>query len=217
MSETPAPPPPGGGNPWQPPGTGAVPPPQYAAPGAAPPRRGGVPAWAWALMGCGCLFFVVPILAAILFPVFALARVKARQVSCLANQKQMANALQAYAQDHDDRLPPASRWMSVTVPYAANNRSIYQCPEETGGRRGSQAYGFAFDDAQSGKSVAKMKNPASVRVVFESNDLSFDAHDSGTSLPAAVKRNKGRHPSGNGHIFADGHVDWVPAAAPPGP
>ncbi|MFA0759368.1 MAG: hypothetical protein KEFWMYNX_001243 [Candidatus Fervidibacter sp.] len=48
---------------------------------------------------------IIAILAAILFPVFSQVREKARQVSCLSNTRQIALALQQYAQDYDERLP----------------------------------------------------------------------------------------------------------------
>src|SRR5215210_7426659 len=48
---------------------------------------------------------IIAILAAILFPVFAQAREKARSAGCLSNGKQMALALTMYAQDYDERLP----------------------------------------------------------------------------------------------------------------
>lgn len=48
---------------------------------------------------------IIAILAAILFPVFAKAREKARQTSCLSNLKQIGLGLMQYAQDYDERLP----------------------------------------------------------------------------------------------------------------
>src|SRR3990172_6305038 len=48
---------------------------------------------------------IIAILAAILFPVFAKAREKARQTSCLSNVKQMMLGVLSYAQDYDERLP----------------------------------------------------------------------------------------------------------------
>src|SRR5437667_11069914 len=48
---------------------------------------------------------IIAILAAILFPVFAKAREKARQASCLSNTKQMGLALMMYTQDYDEILP----------------------------------------------------------------------------------------------------------------
>jgi len=49
---------------------------------------------------------IIAILAAILFPVFAQAREKARQASCLSNTKQIGTAVMMYAQDYDETLVP---------------------------------------------------------------------------------------------------------------
>src|SRR6266581_996773 len=48
---------------------------------------------------------IIAILAAILFPVFAQAREKARQTSCLSNCRQFGTALMMYIQDYDEKLP----------------------------------------------------------------------------------------------------------------
>ena len=61
---------------------------------------------------------IIAILAAILFPVFAQAREKARQASCLSNVKQLGTATQLYIDDYDETLPfrmkfdgwPGSEW-----------------------------------------------------------------------------------------------------------
>ncbi len=53
---------------------------------------------------------IIAILAAILFPVFARAREKARQSSCLSNTKQIMLGIMQYAQDYDECLPPY-RWL----------------------------------------------------------------------------------------------------------
>jgi prepilin-type N-terminal cleavage/methylation domain-containing protein/prepilin-type processing-associated H-X9-DG protein len=60
---------------------------------------------------------IIAILAAILFPVFAQAREKARQTSCLSNTKQIGLAFMQYIQDYDEMLPP------VAGTYVANNTS----------------------------------------------------------------------------------------------
>jgi prepilin-type N-terminal cleavage/methylation domain-containing protein/prepilin-type processing-associated H-X9-DG protein len=49
---------------------------------------------------------IIAILAAILFPVFAQARAKARQASCLSNEKQIATATLMYVQDYDEQFYP---------------------------------------------------------------------------------------------------------------
>jgi prepilin-type N-terminal cleavage/methylation domain-containing protein/prepilin-type processing-associated H-X9-DG protein len=48
---------------------------------------------------------VIAIIAAILFPVFARVREKARQASCISNEKQIATAVLVYMQDYDETFP----------------------------------------------------------------------------------------------------------------
>src|SRR5215203_5649261 len=48
---------------------------------------------------------IIAILAAILFPVFAQARAKARQAACLSNMKQLGTGLTMYCQDYDEIVP----------------------------------------------------------------------------------------------------------------
>jgi prepilin-type N-terminal cleavage/methylation domain-containing protein/prepilin-type processing-associated H-X9-DG protein len=65
---------------------------------------------------------IIAILAAILFPVFARAREKARAAACLSNLKQIGMALMMYVQDYDDTYPDA-RYGSNPSPYPL----IYEC------------------------------------------------------------------------------------------
>ncbi|MEN6549090.1 MAG: prepilin-type N-terminal cleavage/methylation domain-containing protein [Armatimonadia bacterium] len=80
---------------------------------------------------------IIAILAAILFPVFAKAREKARQSSCLSNVKQIGIAWLSYVQDYDERCPPTSRllaqgsyWYPRVMPYMKNSQ-ILQCPSRS--------------------------------------------------------------------------------------
>lgn len=59
---------------------------------------------------------IIAILAAILFPVFARARAKAIQTTCLSNVKQLGLAAIMYASDYADRLPPMWSWEPVDAP-----------------------------------------------------------------------------------------------------
>src|SRR5262245_17249917 len=67
---------------------------------------------------------IIAILAAILFPVFAQAREKARTITCLNQAKQMGTALAMYVQDYDETLPrvftagpPSRDWTTDLLPY----------------------------------------------------------------------------------------------------
>src|SRR5436309_10313307 len=87
---------------------------------------------------------IIAILAAILFPVFAQAREKAPQTTCLSNQKQLGTAMSMYIQDYDERFPnwrtlvPKSvenpnakvTWVENMQPYA-KNKKIWICPSDS--------------------------------------------------------------------------------------
>ena len=69
---------------------------------------------------------IIAILAAILFPVFARAREKARQATCSANQRQIAATIQMYVQDHDETFPTTAQvWNSLNL-----DPGILICPTQ---------------------------------------------------------------------------------------
>jgi prepilin-type N-terminal cleavage/methylation domain-containing protein/prepilin-type processing-associated H-X9-DG protein len=80
---------------------------------------------------------IIAILAAILFPVFAQARDKARQAACLSNLKQLGLGVTMYAQDYDEMLPDGWSysadkktlwwWQDSVRPYV-KNEAVYSCP-----------------------------------------------------------------------------------------
>jgi prepilin-type N-terminal cleavage/methylation domain-containing protein/prepilin-type processing-associated H-X9-DG protein len=83
---------------------------------------------------------IIAILAAILFPVFARAREKAKQTSCLSNGKQMGLAVMMYAEDYDQRMPASLLtdghlncrfWYQLIYPYTKNDQ-IFLCPSQSG-------------------------------------------------------------------------------------
>ena len=59
---------------------------------------------------------IIAILAAILFPVFAQARSKARQTSDLSNMKQLGTAMLMYVQDYDERYNPTGNGNGASCP-----------------------------------------------------------------------------------------------------
>jgi len=90
---------------------------------------------------------IIAILAAILFPVFAKAREKARQISCTSNLKQLGLAVLMYSQDFDETFPPKGLcrdgnsqwvpWETLVAPYVKNGAgttsiastgNVFKCP-----------------------------------------------------------------------------------------
>lgn len=89
---------------------------------------------------------IIAILAAILFPVFAQAREKARQASCLSNVKQIGLGLFMYTQDYDEKMPTAFANINAInggganyIPYDTQilpyikNYQIFACPSDATG------------------------------------------------------------------------------------
>jgi len=81
---------------------------------------------------------IIAILAAILFPVFARAREKARTSACQSNIRQIATAFAMYRSDYDQAMPRniyraddnlTYRWVHAVFPYLYDD-NIYQCPSK---------------------------------------------------------------------------------------
>jgi prepilin-type N-terminal cleavage/methylation domain-containing protein/prepilin-type processing-associated H-X9-DG protein len=145
---------------------------------------------------------IIAILAAILFPVFAKAREKARQTSCLNNQRQIAVSILMYAQDHDETLPDASNvWVELNV-----DRNILMCP--TKGKKVTNAYVYMAD--LSGMALGDITDPPGEM-------MTADGQHAATSAAPATYDNcaytiddlDARHSNKYLASFADGHVQIV--------
>ena len=94
---------------------------------------------------------IIAILAAILFPVFAKVREKARQTSCLSNEKQIGLALMQYVQDFDEKYPAreynndaAQSWRVVVFPYV-KAKGVFSCPSNpSGSTNGFDGYPISY-------------------------------------------------------------------------
>ncbi len=89
---------------------------------------------------------IIAILAAILFPVFAQAKERAKSSACLSNMKQIGIGVQLYITDNDDRLfyrvgwknsrsgniatADSQRWWNQLMPYVKNS-DIFKCPSDS--------------------------------------------------------------------------------------
>lgn len=88
---------------------------------------------------------IIAILAAILFPVFAQAKEKARQTTCLSNGKQIGLATTMYAIDFDDRLPHQQwrDWGDPSVPGRRRAWTMDIAPYVRAGQYGTSGHGAA--------------------------------------------------------------------------
>jgi prepilin-type N-terminal cleavage/methylation domain-containing protein/prepilin-type processing-associated H-X9-DG protein len=177
---------------------------------------------------------VIAILAAILFPVFAQAREKARTVSCLSNSRQIGLAFQMYAQDWDEGLilnnhTPGASWLETIQPYS-KSRLLQRCPSDrsanwdrvvppaTAPRAASYATNGYLTPGGGFMSLASVKNPATTIYVAELKDGKAGDHfhpqlwpspgRSGTTLDPLSELETTRHQGGANYVFVDGHAKW---------
>lgn len=136
---------------------------------------------------------IIAILASILFPVFAQAREKARQASCLSNGKQIGTASMMYVQDYDETFPcgwgsqdgGASMWRNTLQPYiqkyGANSANIYNSSQ------------FGNMGVYMCPSVGKSSQD------FGPTAYGYNAHGAGTAGPGMTQGWKNA-PGGGGHF-----------------
>jgi len=173
---------------------------------------------------------IIAILAAILFPVFARAREKARQTSCLNNVKQLNLAFAMYAQDYDEVLVPLAngwytyRWYDLIQPYI-KNAQVLRCPSKASQMGyGLSFYNIAEDDGfgtpARGAALASIQAPADALMFTETEDnltggvryyvYSFRIYGPGVGgQPYNCIAYPGRHNGGNNVGFCDGHAKWI--------
>jgi prepilin-type N-terminal cleavage/methylation domain-containing protein/prepilin-type processing-associated H-X9-DG protein len=141
---------------------------------------------------------IIAVLAAILFPVFAKAREKARQSSCLNNQRQIAVAILLYAQDHDEEMPfSADVWPQINV-----DRNILMCP--TKGKKVANAYGYS--NAVSGLALGEIDSPANTILTADGQHaatISPVTYDNVLYMPNDIDF---RHSGIAVMAYVDGHV-----------
>jgi len=149
---------------------------------------------------------IIAILAAILFPVFAKVREKARQTACLSNQKQIGLALMQYVQDNDEVFPctktfpwtPGGQpqgigWAGELYPYV-KSRAVFKCPDNS-----SSSADFVVSYAMNwgmfpAMTLSKLNAPANTVYLFEIDDRL--PYNSGPDTTAEVR-------SGCGSGFAN--------------
>jgi prepilin-type processing-associated H-X9-DG protein len=182
---------------------------------------------------------IIAILAAILFPVFARAREKARQTSCLSNLKQIGLAHNMYAQDYDemflagryngvcmfghnhtlggnDAINDYYGWFNHIYPYIKNTQ-VYRCPSETwdhcssGGEvaRITHAYLFNYDGCRR-TALAEIEKPAEQMINMDGqNSFVISSTNTKSTCMGAMGEGLTRHNGGANIAFCDGHSKWM--------
>ncbi len=152
------------------------------------------------------MFLLLPMLAAMLFPVFAQARAAAKKSQCLANVKNIAIGLNMYAADYGE-FPAASVPWSSSVEEYVKNRDVFVCPDQADAKGPEKAHrsGFAFNISLRARSLDGL--PQSMVSVFES-DAGWNAKGGRRFLAKQP-----RHLRGDNYGFADGHAKWFPRQA----
>ena len=159
---------------------------------------------------------IIAILAAILFPVFARAREKARQASCLSNMKELGLTILMYTQDYDERLPYVhfgawdTSWRLQTLPYC-NNYQIHICPSDSNNWQ-PPAYGsYGMSTYLWGVGLASCTNVAGTALLAENGGdpgaVDYGMYSQGgiSDLAPVVARHNG----GLNACYIDGHAKWV--------
>ncbi len=188
---------------------------------------------------------IIAILAAILFPVFAKAREKARQASCQSNLKQLGLGMLMYISDYDGMFPfevycnapgfPNMCW-DIYMRYFSNNgfimpyiknTQLWDCPSVSN-------LGWGYDPAYGyNKLLARHKDAElerSVQIVLFADSggirwfpysiaagCCFGGQAEHHRIGTCVEREgmDGPHNEGANICFADGHVKWMKIQAIP--
>lgn len=170
---------------------------------------------------------IIAILAAILFPVFAKAREKARQSSCLSNLRQLGTAVAMYAQDYDEQLPylytacgaitlpngsayagPNMLWHFAIYPYTKNIQ-IFNCPSASYAWAGEVTtgikYGYNANNLQT-VSLGTVQYPSQTLCIADTEGAAAYAFISTYRTDRYIVD---RHNGGANIGFCDGHAKWM--------
>ena len=129
---------------------------------------------------------IIAILAAILFPVFAKVREKARQTSCLSNEKQLALGFVQYSEDYDETMPAcpwddtlSKSWGSAIYGYVKSTQ-VYVCPDDAHSTATTHPVSYCLNGDLSygvtGQSfkISAFNAPASTVLLFEVTGVTAD-------------------------------------------
>ena len=165
---------------------------------------------------------IIAILASILFPVFAKAREKARQTTCLSQIRQIAIAAQMYDQDNNARYPGVggqSNWDQALGNYLGNNAAMFTCPSDSSSDSNVNSYGYSgmmVTASGAGVNESVITAPTEVGIVCDASpSMSYGSGGlvgGGGLAPVATTGviPAPRHSNGTVVGYADGHAIYCP-------
>ena len=166
---------------------------------------------------------IIAILAAILFPVFAQAREKARQATCTSNMKQIGIAVQMYAQDNDGYLLAADKgtsypygarvWVDFIAPYGVDRNKLF-CPSAPAILKTKPTgIGSYIYNTYVSQPPASVTCPARIDQIINPSGLVLIADGDGGNVALAYSTLTSvvyRHNGMANALFFDGHVTPKP-------
>jgi prepilin-type N-terminal cleavage/methylation domain-containing protein/prepilin-type processing-associated H-X9-DG protein len=186
---------------------------------------------------------IIAILAAILFPVFAKAREKARQSSCASNLKQIGLGFLQYAQDYDETLPGQNgtegsgaysyapyatspdwaTWIGQVKPYL-KNQEILLCPSTKGNAPNGTVPGSMVCYSANGmtfyQSMGTFTAPSETvlmsdngAAIYWGRGYPMGAYTPGAGFFFGHMWAWTGHSEGANYLWVDGHVKWMKAPA----
>jgi prepilin-type N-terminal cleavage/methylation domain-containing protein/prepilin-type processing-associated H-X9-DG protein len=174
---------------------------------------------------------IIAILAAILFPVFARARAKAQQISCLSNVKQLDLGFQMYCSDNDQSFPPngappaytfdwapspdnataIAQTLSVIYPYVKNFQ-IFLCPAAADQTNCSYVQNMEAGNRNTAppdpSNLTQVQYPAEMFLLLDGF-----SNVAGQYTDSKTEYYDNPHNNGSNVGFVDGHAKWMAGPA----
>jgi hypothetical protein len=161
--------------------------------------------WLLRALSCGGLVVVVLwglslLIASMLGPL----RLVGVSQSCASNLKNVTRGFQMYADDFDDVYPPGKQWTATVSPYLDKPDRLH-CPAVW--KPGEPGFGYAMNSTLEYKPRSKVGDPPRTALLFDSSEISANAHDAVVSLPKPG-RHRGR-PQKHGPFKAGNNIGYM--------
>ena len=140
---------------------------------------------------------VIAIIEAILWPVFAKAREKARQITCVSNERQLGLAFTQYIEDNNERYPSGvyspsfsanagAGWAGEVHGYAGS-KALFQCPDDPTAASGrATPISYAFNSNLAKIPQASANAPARTVLIYEMRGIVADLTGTNTDVVSAA-------------------------------